>query len=126
MPLTHDPDREHRIKYEVIVDCYDEDEVLMSWYYYFADSLTFPIEATVRLPLRGGKTEEKKVQIMEVDPRSETGKSLRLGIVESGGERVSFISPDDIVRMKTTPENLEIINDWLYWHDKDLLPEPKT
>lgn len=86
-----------------------------------ADNLESPIEATVRLPLRGGKAEEKKVQIVEVDPRSETGKAIRLGVTEEDSERVSYISTDDIVRLETTPENLEIINDWLYWHDFDLL-----
>lgn len=123
MPRSHDPAREHRILYEVIVDCYDEQEEFMGWYYYMADNLEFPITATVRLPLRGGKTEEKTVQIIEVDPKSETGRAIRLGITEAGSERVHYISPEAIIRLDTTPENLEIINDWLYWHDFHLLSE---
>lgn len=31
------------------------------------------------------------------------------------------ISPEDIVNVKTTEENLEILNDWLYWHNFELL-----
>ncbi|MBX2890442.1 MAG: hypothetical protein KF734_05910 [Saprospiraceae bacterium] len=82
MPPSHDPAREHRILYEVVVGCYDEEEELMGRYYYMTDNLRFPIAATVRLPLRGGATEEKNVQIVEVDPRSKKGSAIRLGVTE--------------------------------------------
>ena len=123
MPRTLDPTREHRILYEVIVDAYDEEEQAMGWYYYMADNLEFPIEATVRFALKGGQSEVKPAQIVDVDSKSERGSAIRLGIVEPGNERVQYISPEDIVRLDTTPENLEIINDWLYWHDFELLPD---
>jgi hypothetical protein len=123
MPKSHDEARENRILDEVIVDTYDEGEELMSWYYYFADNMEFPFQATARLALRGGKSEEKKVQIVEVDKRSEEERPIKLGIVESGSQRVQFISPEDIVSAKTSEENLQILNDWLYWHDHNLLPE---
>jgi len=45
-----------------------------------------------------------------------------LGTSEKGSERIQYVIPDDIVRIDTSPENLEIINDWLYWHNFDLLP----
>ncbi|MCW5921270.1 MAG: hypothetical protein KIS77_02930 [Saprospiraceae bacterium] len=121
MPPSHDPAREHRILDEIIVDCYDEEEELMGRYYYMTDNLEFPITATARMPLRGGTTEEKTEQIVEVDPKSETGSPIRLGVAEEGSERIHHISPADLVRLDTTPENLEIINDWLYWHDFELL-----
>ena len=42
MPIVPvDEDREHRITYEVIVDCYDEYEVTMGWYCYLEDRLDF-------------------------------------------------------------------------------------
>ena len=78
--------------------------------------------ATVRLPLRGGQTEAKKGQIVQVDARSETHLHLLLGVEEADGGRIQYISPSAIVEVDTTPENLDIINDWLYWHDQDLLP----
>ena len=37
-----DKTREHRIKMEIIVDCYDEAEQAMGWYYYLDDKLNFP------------------------------------------------------------------------------------
>ena len=122
MPRTHDPAREHRILEEVIVDAYDDEEQLMGWYYYLAENLVFPIPATARLPLRGGKSETKSVQIVEVDPKSEAGGRIRLGVVEPGNERIQYVSPEAIVSLDTSPENREIVNDWLYWHDFELLP----
>jgi hypothetical protein len=52
------------------------------------------------------------VEIVEVKPDNED-KSMQLGIVEGKSERVQYISPEAIVSIKTTEENLEILNDWL-------------
>ena len=121
MPLTPDPTRHHRILYEVIVDCYDEEEQLMGWYYYMTDNLKFPINVTVRFRLKGGTTEIKPAQIVDIDPKSERGSAIRLGIAELGSARVQYISPEELTSADTTPENLEILNDWLYWHNFELL-----
>jgi hypothetical protein len=121
MTREHDEEREHRIRNEAIPDAYGEEEVAMSWYYYMADNLEFPIKAKVKLRLRGGKTEEKTVKIVEVDPKSETSLTLRLGITEGKSDRVQYISPEDIVSIQTTEGNLEILNDWLYGHGHPLL-----
>jgi Calcium binding len=37
--------REHRIVYEIVVDCYDEFEVASAWYAYMQDKLEFPFQA---------------------------------------------------------------------------------
>lgn len=121
MPKVHDEEREDRIIMEVIVDCYDDEEELMGWFYYLHDGLNFPIDAVANLPLRGGQSEQKKVQIVEVDPKAEEGKSMKLGVTEEGSNRVSYISPEHLVSIDTSEENRQIINDWLYWHDYDLL-----
>ena len=114
-----DPERDHRIDYEVIVDAYGDEEVNMGWYYYFAETLQFPFDAVVKLPLRGGKTEEKKVKIVEVEKKED--KRIRLGITEGSSQRLQFISPETIVSVKTSDENLEVLNDWLYWNRLPLL-----
>jgi hypothetical protein len=62
------------------------------------------------------------VDVLEVDPGSEIAH-IRLGIVEAGSSRVRYIGLDDIVSMVNIGDNLQIINDWLYWHNFDLLPE---
>ncbi len=121
MPKIHDEEREQRIIYEVVVDCYEEHEAMQGWFYYMHDDLSFPIDAVANLPLRGGKTEQKKVQIVEIDPKAEQGKPIKLGVAEEGDERVIYISPEHLVSLNTSDGNCQIINDWLYWHDFDLL-----
>ena len=91
------------------------------WYYYFTDTLEFPFTAKVQLKKRDGTTEEKQVEIVEVDKRSETNLTLLLGMVEEDSERVQYISPGDMVHADTTEENLQVLNDWLYWFNRDLL-----
>jgi hypothetical protein len=121
MPKKKDPARENRIINEVIVDCYDEIEEMMGWYYYMNDTLQFPVKADVRLQVKGGGTEIIAVEIVEIDPKSETGQAVRLGVVEAGSKRVQYVSPEAIVRLNTSAGNKEVINDWLYWHDFDLV-----
>ncbi len=105
MARDHDKEHDHRIHYEIIVDAYDEYEQAMSWYYYMAENLTFPMNAKAQLRLRSGKTEEKAVKIVEVDPKSETSLTLRLGMTEGKSDRVQYISPEDIVRINTSEGN---------------------
>jgi Calcium binding len=121
MPKEKDEAREHRIHDEIIVDAYGEYEQSMSWYYHMEENLAFPIKAKVKLRLRGDKTEEKAVKIVEIDSKSETSLTLRLGITEGKSDRVQYICPDEIININTTEENLEVLNDWLYWHGHTLL-----
>ncbi len=121
MAKEQDDACEHRINYEIIVDAYDDHEVAMGWYIHMNDNLEFPMQAKVKLRLRGVKTEEKAVQIVEIDPKSETSLTLRLGMTKGKSDRVQYISPEDIVCIQTTEGNLEILNDWLYWSGHPLL-----
>jgi hypothetical protein len=43
--VIQDDIREERIIMEVIVDCYDEQEQAMGWYYYLNDRIDFPFKA---------------------------------------------------------------------------------
>jgi Calcium binding len=122
MSKIHDEAREDRIMLEVVVDCYDDEEVATGWYYYFAENLDFPFAAQANLKLRGGKMEQKKVKIVEVETDDITNsEKLRLGVMEEGSDRVQFISPQHLISIDTTTENSQIINDWLYWHDFNLI-----
>jgi hypothetical protein len=43
--VAEDSEREHRITYEAVVDCYNETERAMGWYYYLERALWFPFKA---------------------------------------------------------------------------------
>src|SRR4051812_3635768 len=45
-----DPKREERISMEVVVDCYNRNEVAMGWHYYLEGQLRFPLHRDVHRP----------------------------------------------------------------------------
>jgi hypothetical protein len=45
MTSSKDPEREHRIDHEVVVDAYDSEERAIGWYYYLQEKITFPFKA---------------------------------------------------------------------------------
>jgi Calcium binding len=121
MSKTQDEVREKRIQESVIVDCNSEAEELTGWYHYMYDGLSFPIVGVANIPTTGNKTAKKKVKITGIDPKSEKGNPIRMGVVENGSRSVNYISPEYLERIETSDENLDIINDWLYWNDFELL-----
>jgi hypothetical protein len=121
MAKIHDEERENRIIKEVIVDCNDEKEKMMGWYFYMLEGLNFPFKGIAYIPISGGKMGQKKVKISGLDPKSAQGQPVKIGVVENGSRVVNYISPENIARLEAEDENLEIINDWLYWHDFELL-----
>lgn len=42
----HNAEREKRIDMDIVVDCYDENERAMGWYYYLQEQLQMPFTAT--------------------------------------------------------------------------------
>jgi hypothetical protein len=114
-------DRNNRIQNEILVDAYDDEEQAMSWFYYMQDNLDLPFKAVVRLSTKQKVVENITVDVVELDPRAEQGKALRFGIVEKGSNRIQYIYPNEIVKVISSEENLEIINDWLFWSNYNLL-----
>jgi Calcium binding/KTSC domain len=122
MHNTHtNSDRENRITNEVIVDCYDDSEIAEAWFVYLNDEVTFPFLAVVRLPQKGGQTIEKTMEVVCMDTDAHDSRSLRICIAEPEEDDVQMVSLSALVKVDTTPENLQVLNDWLYWHDYDLI-----
>ena len=121
MSRIKDEERDYRILMEVVVDCYDDEEAATGWYYYFSENLDLPIQAQANLKLRGGKMEQKIVKIVDVESEFSVSEYLRIGITEEGSDRIQFISPEQLVSVTTSDENRQIMNDWLYWHEFNLI-----
>jgi len=115
----HDPARDNRIHSEIVVDAYDEGEVNMSWYYYFNDYMSFPFEAIVNLRKRNGTKEQVKVEVLSV--QSEAEAPMLLAIAEANQDRLQMIVPTAIAEVLKAEEQQEMLNDWLYYHNKPLL-----
>lgn len=44
-PVREQPEREHRILYQIVVDAYNDTERAMGWYYYLKDAMQVPFNA---------------------------------------------------------------------------------
>lgn len=104
---------QYRITYEIIVDCYDDHEVKMGWYYYMEEKLGFPFHATVDIKKRGGKKETKKVEVLELTSDEEFGDDMMVGVAfDEYVHSVPLLSLRDI---EADEETLEAVGDWRFW-----------
>jgi hypothetical protein len=111
-----DPEREHRIDMEVVVDCYDADERRMGWYGYLEDQLRFPFTATCVVqratsPLRVGDEVEVIGMAPEEDCRGEMFVMMQWDRKEGLGVPLSQLQPIS----ETDEPTREAVEDWHYW-----------
>lgn len=115
--VKSDDAREERIAMEAIVDCYDEYEQAMGWYYYLEDRINFPFKAKW---VSRQKPEGRDVKVLEMSPEDECSSDMFVEVLYQEGEledvfsaRLSDIQPLDTESL--TEEAIEAIGDWHYW-----------
>ena len=122
MPKTKkNPEREHRIEDEIIVDAYGPEEQAMGWYYYLEKKLQFPFPATCiaereTSPLRKGE----KVEILGMAPEDQCQHEMFVKIRwEKRGLAVPLSQLKPIAG--ADEETREAVADWYYWVDQGYL-----
>ena len=112
-----DADRDHRIDYEVIVDCYDDDEVAMGWYYYLSENMSFPFKAEVVVKQRNGTKIRKQVDVLEFEAEEgDWDMNFQVGVAEHGDNDVFYVPVLDLENMKANAKTMEVVEDWRYWN----------
>ena len=113
--VSIDPEREHRISMEAIVDAYDAEERAMGWYYYLEDKVSFPFLSTciaerATSPLQVGD----EIEILGMAPESECEHEM---FVETPWDRCTLAIPLSQVKPinQKDGETKEAIADWHYW-----------
>ena len=109
-----DEDREHRIIYEVVVDCYNDYEVSMGWYYYLEDRLNFPFEAAW---LGTGHSKAEIVEAISMAEEEECKTDMLIEIRYRDGEDEDVFTVP-LLDLQPTDEGalrMEAIEDWRYW-----------
>jgi hypothetical protein len=73
---------QHKIDYEIIVDCYDEIEQSAGWHIYMEENIEFPFKATAQLLRTDGTTVQKEVNVVGLasDEEGFLGKDFFLEI----------------------------------------------
>lgn len=109
-----DPKREQRIIMEIVVDCYDESERAMGWYYYLQDTFKFPfavkcIAKRVISPLRIND----EIEVINMAPESECEHEMFVLIRwEKDGLAVPLSQLEPITANEQT---IQAVDNWHYW-----------
>ncbi|MEM6263642.1 MAG: calcium-binding protein [Bacteroidota bacterium] len=104
---------------EILVDCHDEDEQNMSWYYYCQDELEFPFEANIELKKRKGGTVVKQVNVLNLSTDdSDFDRSFDLKVEIELNEYVIGVPISQLTDIKATEATIETINIWNYWNKR--------
>ena len=112
--VPKEPEREHRILYEAVVDCYDEVERAMGWYYYLERTLAFPFQARCQdvrktSPLAAG-------EIVRVVSLADEDNCMNDVMVDVEYDRGTISVP--LAQLTCTTQRkatLQGIGDWHYW-----------
>jgi hypothetical protein len=109
-----DKEREHRIDYEIIVDCYDEYEQILGWHCYLEENLTFPFLAECSSnreisPLKQGERVTVIGMVPQEDDESEI--FVRINFLD----RKFGIPLSQITPIQSDAKTSEAVGDWKYW-----------
>jgi Calcium binding len=111
-----DKKREARIYEEIVVDAYDDEEILSSWYHYLADTLEFPFEVYVRVdnPENSIMNILATVQAM-ADIRFCSVRNMWLQAHVKHSSWYFNVPMSEIVEAKAGKQTIQALSDWKYW-----------
>ena len=116
MAVETNPEIEERIQDEIVVDCYDSEEVAMGWYNYLDEQLGFPFVATCHKVLEVSPL--KKGEEVTVTGMGDINYCSSTILVQIKWQDRSFSVP--LSQLELDEENddedtLQAIGDWEYW-----------
>jgi hypothetical protein len=118
----NDTSRRDRIEDEIIVDCYDEYEVAMGWFYYLNDNLKFPFNASIVGDIKVGSIKEgDRVIVTEFVNSDEDDVSIEDFVATVGiekGEHIYDIPLENIKSVDCSDDTFNVIEDWRYWCER--------
>jgi hypothetical protein len=115
MPRTSklDPTREHRIIYEIVVDCYNEFEVASAWYAYMEDKLEFPFQAKCVVRNGSGALDfGEQVTVTGLPDQEECEDGLKV-LIEYLEDEIDVLI-EEIECIAGSDETKTAIDDWRY------------
>lgn len=112
--IEEDKTRERRIDMEVLVDTYEEEEFVLSWYYYLENKITFPFKARCiaskgAAPLQLGD----EFEVSGMAPEEECEEEMFIN-TEWQGEPITVLLMH-LEGVEVDEETREAIEDWHYW-----------
>lgn len=112
-----DPEREHRITMEIVVDAYGEEECAMSWYYYLEDRLVFPFTARC-VAKRSTSPLRVKDEAEVIGMATEDECSHEMFVMIHLGKDGLAVPLSQIAPVTADEQTCQAIEDWHYWVKK--------
>ena len=109
-----DKNRDRRITFEIVVDCYNEGERATGWHCYLEENLKFPflaecIKERPGSPIRNGET----ARVVAMSDINLCMKEMFVDIDWSG--RTLAVPLEQLSAVKSDKKSIEAIEDWHYW-----------
>jgi Calcium binding len=115
MTNAQDAERDERISMEIVVDCYDEEEQMMGWYYYLDDTMLFPFTAVCTIKRRSSPLKEDEiVEVIGMASADECEHEMFVEIAGVEGD-TRIIPLSQLTAPAADVKTQEAIADWLYW-----------
>jgi hypothetical protein len=112
--VKRDDHREERIDMEILVDAYTEEERAMGWYYYLADTVTFPFQATcVQDHHKSPLEEHEMVEVLDLSPENTCLREIYVD-VQRNGQQLS-VPLAQLKAISADEDTQEALDDWHYW-----------
>jgi hypothetical protein len=110
------PERDERISAEVLVDCYDREEVAMGWYTYMENQLQFPFTATCIAPRAISPLRVKdEVEVTGMAPEEECECEVFVTIRWDRPDGLAVPLAQLKPISETDTPTVEAVADWHYW-----------
>jgi hypothetical protein len=111
---TEDPEREARIDNEIVLDCFNETERAMGWYYYLQQQLSFPFKATcvantATSPLRVNE----EVHAVSMAEEQACMQEIHVRVQRGGGE--VDVPLRQLRCHSRSRKTKQAVQDWHYW-----------
>ena len=99
------------------MDCYDDEEEMMGWYYYLQGKLTFPFTAKYRASAKGRAKTTKLLQVVGMADEDECNREIKVMILlqEDGLEDQIPVALSQLEGVEVDEATAEAIADWHYW-----------
>lgn len=115
--VERDEEREERIKMEIIVDAYTQDEQAMGWHIYLEETMDFPFEARCIEEQEVSPLEEGETVRVIGKPSSEPSLRQQFVTIEwmdrEFGVPLSQLEPVD-----ASDDTEQAVSDWHYWLER--------
>jgi hypothetical protein len=103
------------IENEIIVDCYDEAEQNMSWYYYVESGLKFPFKAKIEIKKQDGSFIKKEVEVLGLATSENDFGGKHFYVEITIGDDTREVPMSRLIDVDANDETLETLAVWNFW-----------